>query len=510
MLIQTDIVIIGSGFGGSLLSLLLNRLGFRCVLVDRASHPRFAIGESSTPAANLILRQLAWKYDLPRLAPLARFGTWQATYPHLTCGLKRGFSYFKHHRGEVFLPREDHANELLVAASSQDAVADTHWLRSDVDQFLVEDAQNAGAIYFDHTELSVDGRDPWLLTGQRWGETLQLEAGMLVDASGEAGFLRKHLRLEGREGELRTNSRSLFAHFHDVSSWHAWLSERGARVNDHPFCCDHAALHQVLDEGWMWQLRFQNGVTSVGIALDAARCPPYPGQTPLEEWKWWLGQYPSLKEPLEKAVVVRPSTGLHRTGRIQRWTSPAAGLDWVLLPNTAGFIDPLHSTGIAHTLSGVERLAGILAQHREGDSLHRALADYSDAIHHEIAFIDRLVSACYRSLHEFPLFVGAGMMYFAAATNYERRRRMEPGKPPSAFLGADDPEVLRAIAAVESSLDRALASDCLPHDLEQFQASLRDALNPLDHVGLFRAEIPHMHAHTALDDVVTQQAAGGT
>ncbi len=505
MLIQTDVVIVGSGFGGSLLSLLLSRLGIRCVLVERGSHPRFAIGESSTPAANLILRQLAWKYDLPRLAPLGRFGSWQATYPHLTCGLKRGFSYFKQERGAPFLPREDHANELLVAASSQDAEADTHWLRSDVDQFLVESAQNAGVVYFDRIDLTVEGREPWVLSGQRWGEPVRLEAPLVVDASGEAGFLRRQLGLEGGEGELRTNSRCLFAHFHDVGSWHGWLSERGGRVQDHPFCCDHSALHQILDEGWMWQLRFQNGVTSAGFALDAARSPSYRGQTAEEEWKWWLGQYPSLMEQLNQALIVQPPNGLLRTGRIQRWTRPAAGPDWVLLPNTAGFIDPLHSTGIAHTLSGVERLATIFAQHREGDSFQRALAEYSDAIHHEIVLIDRLVSACYRSLHQFPLFVGASMMYFAAATNYERRRHLEPGRTPPTFLLADDPGVLRGVAMVEESLDRALASDFLPHDRASFEESLRAALGPLDHVGLFRSEIPHMHAHTALDLLASQR-----
>src|SRR5690606_24549842 len=159
-------------------------------------------------------------------------------------------------------------------------------------------------------------------------------------------------------------SRSLYAHFTNVASWHDWLAQRGAKVDDHPFNCDHAALHQILDEGWMWQLRFQNGTTSVGFMLDAARCPLDPHSTPLDEWRWWLLQYPSLAEQFAEAQVVQPESGLRRTGRIQRWTRKSAGSDWVMLPHTAGFIDPLHSTGIAHTLSGIERIADTLGRHQ--------------------------------------------------------------------------------------------------------------------------------------------------
>ena len=50
-----DIAIVGSGFSGSLLAILCRRLGRSVVLIERGSHPRFAIGESSSPLANLVL-----------------------------------------------------------------------------------------------------------------------------------------------------------------------------------------------------------------------------------------------------------------------------------------------------------------------------------------------------------------------------------------------------------------------------------------------------------------------
>ena len=92
--LNTEIAVIGSGFAGSLTAAILQKCGRACILIDRARHPRFAIGESSTPTAGLILKSLAETYSLDWLAPLAKYGTWKRAYPDLTCGRKRGFSYF--------------------------------------------------------------------------------------------------------------------------------------------------------------------------------------------------------------------------------------------------------------------------------------------------------------------------------------------------------------------------------------------------------------------------------
>src|SRR4051812_13632066 len=94
-----DIAIVGSGFGGSLLAMIARRLGRSVILLERGQHPRFAIGESSTPLANLLLEEMAHRYELPRLLPLVKWGSWQKTYPSLGCGLKRGFSFFHHTLG---------------------------------------------------------------------------------------------------------------------------------------------------------------------------------------------------------------------------------------------------------------------------------------------------------------------------------------------------------------------------------------------------------------------------
>lgn len=89
---EADIAILRSGFADSVMALVCELLGLRPIVVDEATHPRFAIGESSTPVPDLILRDLSDPYDLPCLRPLSRYGTWKHSYPHLGVGRKRGFS----------------------------------------------------------------------------------------------------------------------------------------------------------------------------------------------------------------------------------------------------------------------------------------------------------------------------------------------------------------------------------------------------------------------------------
>ena len=88
--IDADVAIVGSGFSGSLAALALRKRGRRVVLIERGRHPRFAIGESSTPLANLLIEELADTYDLPRIRVFSKWGTWQAARPDVASGLKRG------------------------------------------------------------------------------------------------------------------------------------------------------------------------------------------------------------------------------------------------------------------------------------------------------------------------------------------------------------------------------------------------------------------------------------
>src|SRR5688572_7259813 len=195
------------------------RLGHRVMLLERGRHPRFAIGESASPLAGVLIEQLADRYDLPRLRPLSAFGTWQRAYPDVVCGLKRGFTYFKHEDGRPYRSAPDRSNQLLVAASPSDELSDTHWLRADVDHFLVREAIDLGVEYLDEVTLeSVDWHaNGATLRGIRDGASVQVRAAFVVDASGPRGFLSRALGIREQGFDGYPSTQALYSHFTDVA-----------------------------------------------------------------------------------------------------------------------------------------------------------------------------------------------------------------------------------------------------------------------------------------------------
>jgi FADH2 O2-dependent halogenase len=432
MRLDADVAVLGAGFAGSLLALVLQRIGRRPVLLERGSHPRFAIGESSTPLANLALEELSRAYDLPRLFPLTEYGRWQQTYPHLAVGLKRGFSFFQHQAGQPFRPTPEHAGELLVAASPADEVGDTHWFREHFDHFLVREVQQAGIPYLDRTEVTVIERpDGWLVRGRREGEAVEVQAAFLVDASGPGGVLPRALGISTTPAEVRTHSWSVYSHFVGVGLFEEVLAEAGGRVADHPYRCDNAAVHHLLEDGWVWVLRFNNGVTSAGVLYDGDRHPPDDSRLPEEEWARLLGRHPSVARPFERARPVQPWV---RTGRLQRRARRAAGDGWALLAHAAYFLDALFSGGNAHSLLTIQRLARILEQHWGKTTLAGQLADYEARLLREADYLDRLIHGCYQTFGRFELFAPFVMYYFAGAIQSETRRRQGAAGPDEGFL----------------------------------------------------------------------------
>jgi FADH2 O2-dependent halogenase len=494
--IHGDVVVLGSSFGGSITALMLDSIGLTPVVLDKASHPRFTIGESSTPTGNMILRDLANRYNLSALRSLSAHGPWQETYPDVTGGRKRGFSYFRHPRGESFMPALDHSNELLVAASSDPYHSDTQWLRADVDALLAEKVREADIPLLENTTVvDVDRGDRWRIQATRNGTPIESTADFIVDATGKAQVLSS-LGITDADVSLQTHSRALFGHFRGLPRWRDWMDANGARTDDYPFPCDEAVVHHVLDDGWLWEIRFDDGRVSAGLVLDAETRPCSSSQTPLEEWRARLQPYPTLAHRFDEGQTVDPPGQIVRTGRLQRLVDPAAGPGWALLPSAAGFVDPLHSTGIAHTLSGIERL-GRLFERYDTTVPRSALRTYSGALHREFHCIDRLVRLCYDSLPSFRAWTVSTMFYFAAATTYERRRahvEQSLAGPPS-FLCAEDVSFWDGVRRAF----RVVPNENAPSDrtLNAYEEQVRNSIRPFNDVGLLAPRTTNMYPHAA-------------
>ncbi len=467
---EVDVAVVGSGFSGSILAMILRRLGRSVVLLERGRHPRFAIGESSTPLASLLLEELAHRYDLPVLLPFTKYGVWKRERPDVACGLKRGFSFFRHERGQPFTADPERGNQLLVAASPQDAIGDVHWYRPDFDHFLVREALREGVDYRDRAEVTRFAPSPagCTVAGHDGHGVFEFRARLVVDATGPRGFLHRALGLAERALPGLAPTQALYTHFTGVRTF-AEVVPTAFSPEELPYPPDAAAVHHVLDGGWIWVLRFDNGITSAGVAATDALAAELQLADGAPAWDRLLARYPSVAAQFAGATATREFTW---TPRLAFGTATPAGDGWVMLPSAAGIVDPLLSTGFPLTLLGVTRIADALECHwHDAPALGRALARYADRTQAELDVTARLVGAMYAAFGDWRRFTALAHLYFAAASYTEAARRLgRPELAGDAFLMTAHPEFGPAL---ERCLTRRAAA-----------ADVRRAIAPFNVAGL--------------------------
>lgn len=511
------VVIVGSGFAGSILARVVRAAGHDVTLVERGRHPRFALGESSTPLAAIALERLAARYGLADLHDLAAYGRWKVRLPDVRCGLKRGFTFYRHRPGQRYRNDETNANRLLVAASPDDAVADTHWLREDVDAFLFRQAAAEGVRCIDRTSLNAPERrnGRFVLGGAGPHGPVRLAADLVVDASGPDGFLARHLELDAALPIGALHTRLVYGHFRDVQPLRRAAGATAA-FTDGPYPDEKAAVHHLLDDGWMYELAFDHGVVSAGFVVEGpAAAHAVANRAPAEAFLALARRYPSLAARYEAAEPVRPVAAIPR---LQRRLARAAGRDWVLLPHVFQFWSPLFSTGIAWSLLGVERLGLLLegadsSRAAERSRLASGLERYAALLHSEGDHLRNLIEPAYRLRRDFDAFDAYVQAYFAAASYGETRQRLCTAPPDtgghwawSGFLGATDP-VLRRIFADAARLAEERQSEPLPNERprESPIAAMRRLIAPRNVAGL--ADPSRRRLYPA--DVETLVAAAG-
>ena len=437
-----EVVVVGSGFAGSLIARVLAVQGYDVVLLERGSHPRFAIGESSTPLANLSLERLGVRYGMPDCYRLATYGRWCAHHPELRRGLKRGFTYYRHHPYEPFANRGLKSERLLVAASPDDAIADAQWLRADVDAHFVREAARAGVDYRDHVQLTAPDitADAVRLAGTRHGQSFRLAANFIIDATGPGGYLERALAVPSGMERTRTRSSIVYSHFTGVRP----TTDVVDGLPQGPYADELAAVHHLIDEGWMYSLGFDHGVTSAGFLLTPRGMDSlgFDESMPAESmWSALLDRYPTIGRAFADA---EPTMPIAFRPAIQHRLTKATGPRWALMPHAHAFVDPLFSTGIAWGLRAVERLGlafeSVVAGARVPDA--ETLARYDHAMNAEADQIDTLVAGAYESMAHFDLFAAHAMLYFATVSYAEVSQRLaRPGSEPAwnGFLGVGDP-----------------------------------------------------------------------
>ncbi len=506
---QCDVAIVGAGFAGSLLARLLAIQGRAVVLIDSSttisSGLKLALGESTTPLANLALERLARRYGQEDLWDLATYGRWKKRLAHLGVGRKRGFTFYSHRAQEDWRAGVD--GRLLVAASPDDESSDTQWWRADVDRHLFEQAVIAGVHSIEGTRLH--SIEPSKSRGEVASSRLILErdgravppvaARIVVDASGGSAAVARRLGAASRN-VASPPTRLHAGWFEGVLPFEEAVAT--GRLPTDPYRESEAAVHHLTPMGWCYSLRFDHGVTSAGFV---ARSPAAEtaaanasASSGVEEFTRNLSPYPSLRSCFQGARALAP---LVLSNAVPRRLDRVAGAGWVALPHVYAFFDPLYSTGIAWSLRAVERLASLLGA-GELSTDPCTFGAYARLLACEADHLDELNAGAWKVQGDFARFEHHALLYFAAASFCESRERLvdfrgAQGWAKRGFLGADDTAIRLAV--------REMFTDP-PREAQAYRERIKQLIEPFDVVGWLDAD-HRREVYPALLEAVLERAA---
>lgn len=429
-----DVVVLGSGIGGSTVAAVLARQGVDVVLVDAARHPRFALGESTIGETSFLLRILAARWDVPELA-LVTTRRGLADQVSTRCGIKVNFGFVYQRAGHVHTP--DEATQCNV--SDGPFGPEAHLMRADVDHFLFRAAVRHGARPVEGSRVSdvaigADGATVHLEDGSR------VHARFVVDGTGRNSVLAARYGLRETPPRFRTHSRTLFTHMRGVRPYD--------RVDPHtlqPTPWHEGTLHHLFDGGWLWVIPFDNhdgsssDLASVGLNLDSRRHPRRPGETPEQEWRRFLREQPGIAAQFEDAEPVLAGGRWFSTERTQYSSSRTVGDRYVLLSHAAGAVDALFSRGLANTMAVIEAFVPrFLAAHAAGDYRAERFAYVDQLSQTVLDNNDKLIHGSYIAFRDFDLWRAWSKMWFLAWNLGVMRLRGAYYR----FIETGDPDIL--------------------------------------------------------------------
>jgi flavin-dependent dehydrogenase len=342
-----NVAIIGDGPGACVVGTLIARAGVRTAIYSRGTRPDLVVGESLVPAVVPILRKLGIEKEVSRYSTYKPGATFMLTPPHahMSFDFSRVDSHLPPYAYNV--PR-DRFDASLINAAEQAGV------RIVVHTATLERVADSERVRLDPASLAaLDG----------WFEG---QPDLIVDATGRARLLPKLLGIPFDRGER--HDQALFAH-----RSHAPLSFPGHVHTDR------------LRHGWCWRIPLP-GRVSVGIVVNGDIIREY-GATPEERYDNYLKSEPWLSSWSNQSERLTPVV---QYTNYQLASQRVYGDGWVLVGDTAGFVDPVFSSGLYLAMDGACVLASTIL-----DGAPKAFARYQRHVQDHIRAWQRIVSYYY-------------------------------------------------------------------------------------------------------------------
>ncbi|PIE50886.1 MAG: pyridine nucleotide-disulfide oxidoreductase [Flavobacteriales bacterium] len=336
---KTDILIIGAGPAGTVAGAYLNKRGFKVVIIEKTKFPRFVIGESLLPISMEHFKEVDF----------------------LECLEKQNFEVKS---GARFMRGKEVC--LFDFSKKYTKGADWTWQvpRADFDKTLADEVEKRGVeILYEHEVVGVSfNKDYSSVTKFRdkKGNVKEISARFIVDASGYGQVLPRLLDLEV-PSTLPKHS-SIFTHLKDIKRPHG---KEGTLIS----------FDIVKPDVWLWVIPFSNGTTSIGFVGTTEFINSYKGtnEEVLREMLKMSDYY------YDRFKDVAFSFEPHKIQNFSKASKQLYGNGYVLTGNSAEFLDPVFSSGVAFATKSSLLAAKLIDKTLKGEQVNWE-KDYTEHI----------------------------------------------------------------------------------------------------------------------------------
>lgn len=313
-----DVIVAGAGPAGCAAATLVAAAGRKVLLLDRETFPRPRVGESLMPAT------------YPTLQRMGMLESMQAS------------AFPRKHSVQFFAADGRSGLPFYFSEICDDESAVTWQVeRSHFDGMLLDNAAAHGAEVVQRANVKDVLFDGSRATGVRvelaGGETRELSAGVVVDASGQTALIARKLGLKQNDPKLR-----------HVAYYTRFLgARRGEGIDEGATIIMHTRRPRV----WFWYIPLPDDEISVGVVGPLTELVEGRNGGPQAVFDEEAANTPHLLERIEGSEQALPVQAIRDFSYV---SDSIAGDGWVMAGDAFGFLDPIYSSGVFLALKSGE------------------------------------------------------------------------------------------------------------------------------------------------------------